>query len=130
MAYLLDALILLLPLAVLFAIVIAVDPSDDSGAWAILGLAYLATFVLPFVYFTVMHGGERGQTYGKRALGIRVVDQNGGRIGYGSAFGRYAITFLFGLFVLPVVLDYLWPVWDRRNQALHDKVASSLVVHA
>ena len=129
-AYLLDALILLLPLAVFFAIVIATNPDDDSGAWAVLGLAYLATIVLPFVYFTVMHGGERGQTYGKRALGIRVVDQNGGSIGYGSAFGRYAITFLFGLFVLPVVLDYLWPLWDRRNQALHDKVASSLVVRA
>jgi hypothetical protein len=32
--------------------------------------------------------------------------------------------------VIPAVLDYLWPLWDRRNQALHDKVVSSVVIKA
>jgi hypothetical protein len=26
------------------------------------------------------------------------------------------------------LLDYLWPLWDGRNQTLHDKVANSIVV--
>jgi uncharacterized RDD family membrane protein YckC len=130
-AYLLDVLILALPLIVLIVIVVAADPGDTSAAWAALGLAYIATLVLPFIYFTVLHGNERGQTYGKRASGIRVVDERtGGSIGYGRAFGRYGIIVLLGLFILPVLIDYLWPLWDAKNQALHDKVVSSVVVKA
>jgi uncharacterized RDD family membrane protein YckC len=129
-AYLLDALVLIAPLFLFFVVVIAANPYDNSGAWAALGLVYLASFVLPFVYFTVLHGRERGQTLGKRALGIKVVDDHGASIGYGRSFGRYAITFLFAIFILPVLLDYLWPLWDPRSQALHDKVAGSFVVRA
>jgi uncharacterized RDD family membrane protein YckC len=132
-AYLLDFLILVVPLAVVIVIAIAVANAndEDDGAWAAIGLAYLATIILPFIYFTFFHGDARGQTPGKRALGIRVVsDETGQSIGYGRAFGRYAITFVFGIFFLPVVLDYLWPLWDSKNQALHDKVVGSVVVRA
>jgi len=30
--------------------------------------------------------------------------------------------------VIPAILDYLWPLWDRKKQALHDKVVGSVVV--
>jgi uncharacterized RDD family membrane protein YckC len=128
-AYLLDVLILVLPFIVFFAIVFAADPGDTSAAWIALGLVYIASFVLPFVYFTVLHGNERGQTYGKRAAGIRVVDeQTGGSIGYGRAFGRYGIIVLLGLLILPLLLDYLSPLWDAKHQAWHDKAVHSVVV--
>jgi uncharacterized RDD family membrane protein YckC len=52
------------------------------------------------------------------------------RFGYGRALGRYAITFVFGIVVIPVLLDYLWPLWDQKNRALHDKVVGSVVVRA
>ena len=130
-AYLLDTLLLLVPLVVVLVGVVASDPGEDSDAWGVFAVAYLASFVLPFFYFTIMHGGERGQTFGKRAVGIRVVDRGaGGSIGYGRAFGRYAVIFVFGIFVVPILLDYLWPLWDEKNQALHDKVVGSLVVRA
>jgi uncharacterized RDD family membrane protein YckC len=130
-AYLLDGLILYAPLAAVVGILFASSPDDEGGAWAVLGLVYALGFVLPWAYFTVLHGGERGATYGKRALGIRVVDErHGGSIGYGSAFGRYAVVFGLGLFALPLVADYLWPLWDEKNQSLHDKAVRSLVVRA
>jgi uncharacterized RDD family membrane protein YckC len=130
-AYLLDVLILALPLIVFFAIIFAVDPGDTAAAWGALVLAYLASLVLPFIYFTVLHGNERGQTYGKRAAGIRVVDERTGEsIGYGRAFGRYGIIVVFGLILIPLLLDYLWPIWDRKSQAWHDKVVGSVVVRA
>jgi uncharacterized RDD family membrane protein YckC len=128
-AYLLDILILALPLIVFFVIAIVADPGDSSGIWIVLGLVYLASVVLPFAYFTVLHGNERGQTFGKRAAGIRVVDERtGGSIGYGRAFGRYGIIVIFGIVFLPLLLDYLWPLWDAKNQAWHDKVVHSVVV--
>ena len=126
-AYLLDALVLVGPLLIVVFLALAVAGDDEGGVWAFVGFMYLATLALPFVYFSLMHGSS-GQTLGKRALGIRVVDEDGGAIGYGRAFGRYAITFLFGIFALPVLLDYLWPLWDGKNQALHDKVVGSVVV--
>jgi uncharacterized RDD family membrane protein YckC len=131
-AYLLDAVIIFIPLMVVIIVaLVAASPDEDDGAWAVVGLAYLASFLIPFVYFTVFHGRPSGQTPGKRALGIRVVsDETGGSIGYGRAFGRYAITFVLGIFVLPLVLDYLWPLWDTKNQALHDKVVGSVVARA
>jgi uncharacterized RDD family membrane protein YckC len=108
------------------------NPEDeDDNSWAVIGIAYLLTLLLPFVYFTVMQGRASGQSLGKKWLGIRVADDaTGGPIGYGRAFGRYAIIFVFALFILPILLDYLWPLWDRKNKALHDKVVGSVVLKA
>ena len=131
-AYLLDVLILVVPLvlAVVLIFVLASDDGDESTEESLLLGLYLLTLVLPFLYFTLMHGGERGATYGKRALGIRVVREDGSRLGYGKAFGRYGIQFLLGILTLPLIVDYLWPLWDGRKQSLHDKAVRSIVVRA
>jgi uncharacterized RDD family membrane protein YckC len=132
-AYLLDGLVLAVPLILIIVIaLLAGNPDDeDDSSWGIIGIAYLLSILAPFVYFTVMHGRESGQTLGKRWLGIRVADgTTGSAIGHGRAFGRYAITFVFWLVVIPGILDYLWPLWDKKNQALHDKVVGSVVLKA
>ena len=132
-AYLLDTFVLAVPLIIVILLAVtAGDPEHkDDGVWAFVGFAYLLTLILPFVYYTVMQGRASGQSLGKKGLGIRVADDpTGGPIGYGRAFGRYAIIFVFALFILPIVFDYLWPLWDRKNQALHDKVVGSVVVKA
>ncbi len=132
-AYLLDVLVIAVPLIAIIGIALAAgNPEDENdSSWAAVGIAYLLTIVVPFIYFTLMHGRESGQTLGKKWTGIRVVDGSTGRsIGYGRAFGRYAISFVFGIFVIPSLLDYLWPLWDQKNQTLHDKVVGSVVVRA
>jgi len=35
---------------------------------------------------------------------------------------------LSGALGLLLLLDYLWPLWDDKNQALHDKLARTNVV--
>jgi uncharacterized RDD family membrane protein YckC len=32
------------------------------------------------------------------------------------------------LLFFPILLAYLWPLWDRRNQTLYDKMAGTIVV--
>ncbi|MFI5035495.1 MAG: RDD family protein [Acidimicrobiales bacterium] len=32
------------------------------------------------------------------------------------------------LFFIPLLVDLLWPAWDKRNQTLHDKIAGTLVL--
>jgi uncharacterized RDD family membrane protein YckC len=128
-AQILDGILLALPLIVIAVIVAASGPGeDDDAAWGALAIVYLLSLLLPFIYFTVMHAGARGATFGKRAMGIKVVREDGGQLGYGKAFGRYGIVVVFWIFVLPALLDYLWPLWDDKNQALHDKVVGTLVV--
>ncbi|HWF34195.1 MAG TPA: RDD family protein [Solirubrobacteraceae bacterium] len=79
-------------------------------------------------------GGHRnGQTIGKQAMGIRVVRQDGLPLSFTTALvrealGRQAPALLSSGLYVPV--DYLWPLWDARHQALHDKVGRTFVVPA
>lgn len=121
-AYLLDIVIIFVPLTIVIALFAWAE------IWAVVVIAYIALIVLPFAYFTYFHGSS-GRTPGKSALGIRVVSEDSGDpISYGRAFGRYGITVVFSFVFIPWVLDYLWPLWDSKNQSLHDKVVSSVVV--
>jgi uncharacterized RDD family membrane protein YckC len=112
-------------------LVIASDSSEDLQGWLYF-LFWPAVVILMGAYFTVFHGGKRGQTPGKRLLGIAVRDASSHEsIGYGRAFGRLLVFVLLLSFPVPVVsgiLDGLWPLWDKKNQSLHDKVARSVVV--
>jgi uncharacterized RDD family membrane protein YckC len=40
--------------------------------------------------------------------------------------GHHAVLAL--LLLIPVIIDVLWPLWDKRNQALHDKFANTVVL--
>ncbi|MBD0331014.1 MAG: RDD family protein [Thermoleophilia bacterium] len=55
-------------------------------------------FLLFPTYFTLAHGGRSGRTAGKAALGIAVRDaRTYGPLGYGRAFARWLVAFLFWL---------------------------------
>ena len=30
--------------------------------------------------------------------------------------------------IFPALVDYLWPLWDKKNQTLHDKLAKTVVI--
>jgi uncharacterized RDD family membrane protein YckC len=112
-ASILDTLILLVGVFIAAAVF-----NEDVG-----GIVYL---VLAAAYKTVFEGSARGQTPGKMALGIRVIDFNtGGPIGYGRAFIRWLSSILSAI---PCYLGYLWMLWDREKQTWHDKLAGSVVV--
>lgn len=125
-----------------------------SAALAFLMLAFLASIffwiVSSFYFgFTMMRKGKRnGQSWGKQILNITVVRKNGQQIGFGFSFVRqilviqilfatfaqilFAIVFNFWPVIaslpLPLIIDYLWPLWDDKNQALHDKIVSARVI--
>jgi uncharacterized RDD family membrane protein YckC len=88
------------------------------------------------VYFGLLNGGARGQTLGKMVWNIRVRDAaTGGPLGPAKAAVRYAVPAVLASFIpflglLVWLTDGLWPLWDRRRQALHDKVVASVVVAA
>lgn len=89
-------------------------------------LGYVLSIVGGLAYLTYFEGSDSGQTIGKKALGIRVIDfQTGGSIGYGRAFVRWLGRIISGI---PCALGYLWMLWDKEKQTWHDKLATSVVV--
>jgi uncharacterized RDD family membrane protein YckC len=86
--------------------------------------------LLVWTIYTGLFNGVTGQTLGKRAMRIKVVRRVDGAP-IGAAFGllRAVVHALLGqLCAIPGIVDNLWPLWDVQKQALHDKVAGSIVV--
>ena len=112
-AYLIDVILIGIVGGVLVAIF---DTTVGYGLDLLVGIAY----------FGYLEGGPKGQTLGKMALGIRVIDFNtGGPIGYGRGVVRYLGRIISGIVCL---LGYLWMLWDKEKQTWHDKIATSVVV--
>ena len=112
-AYLIDYVLLFVPYVIFFLIF---EP----------GVAYALGIGLQLVYFSYFEGSESGQTLGKRALSIRVVDfRTGGAIGFGRGAIRYIGKVLSSI---PLLLGFFWMIWDREKQTWHDKIATTVVV--
>ncbi len=73
--------------------------------------------------------GTRGQTVGMMALRLRAIDaESGSSIGVLRGLWRALFEYLcFIVFFVPWVIDMLFPLWDERNQTLHDKVSGTVV---
>ena len=112
------------------------SPSTDVTL-LITGAALLS--VLVAVVYELLLLRRYGATWGKKALGISVRRRDrDGRLDWGSVVSRVGVVqglALLGL--LPVLgfvaslaglLNYLWPLWDAKKQAWHDKAAGTNVV--
>lgn len=95
---------------------------------ALLGLIALTgvmAFLGQWLYFAFFESAAAQATPGKMALGLKVVDSEGRRIGFGRASARF-----FGKILSGMVLNvgYMLAGWTARKQALHDLLANTLVV--
>jgi uncharacterized RDD family membrane protein YckC len=105
---------------------------NDVAAQAVK--AGLLSWVFSAVY-CIAFWTTTAQTPGKMALGISVRRADApGPLDLVTAVRRrllsaiQIIPFVSGIYFLVFVLDGLWPLWDDKRQALHDKVAGTQVV--
>ncbi|UGB37983.1 RDD family protein [Frateuria soli] len=84
------------------------------------------TAILVWLYFAICESSAWQGTVGKLAMGIRVTDLDGNRIGFWRALGRYAAKLLSWM-ILGV--GFLMIGWTRRKQGLHDMIANTLVLN-
>ena len=98
-----------------------------SGELGSVGVAIVIAWILFAILSPWLMVAIWGQTPGKMALGIKVVTDDAGRVGYLRALGRYFSEVVLGIFYLPLFVSYLWPLWDGRRQTLHDKAARTVV---
>jgi uncharacterized RDD family membrane protein YckC len=78
------------------------------------------------LYFFIFHA-LRGQTPGKRLLGVKVIDAWGERPSLGRAALR---TVGYAASALLCSIGFLWIGFDREKRGLHDWLAGTYVVAA
>ena len=140
-AYLIDGVVLAIPMLILFGCLIAYfisaagginafEHMEDNFALEIrlrqcMALLQLIMIVGPMLYFSWMESSKLQASLGKMMLGIKVVDDNGQRLTFWRSLGRNA-----GKFISSWILSigYLMAGVTRKKQALHDKMANAYVV--
>jgi uncharacterized RDD family membrane protein YckC len=141
-AYLIDAAIIGIPLGVLIIAGIAMTGAsaaisgnaDEDSLKAFLGvfgvmmiLSVIAVLiVVAWLYYAYSESSTWQGTLGKRALGLYVTDLNGNRITFGRASGRFFARFITRL--IPLGIGFIMAGFTARKQALHDMIASCLVL--
>ena len=107
--------------------------AGDWG-WGLIAAAAFA-FLVYAVWFLAALG--RGQTPGKQIVGVRVIRANGEPSTWGRTFLREFVVEWIVVGVLSAMtggifyaVNYVWPLWDKDRQALHDKMVETLVVEA
>ncbi len=101
------------------------------------GVMLLGALILGLVgaAYHIFMTGKYGRTIGKMALSIRVSRVDNGQVpGFGKAALRYLLPLVFSFLSifggLGNLIDCLWVIWDPKKQALHDKIAGTVVVRA
>ncbi len=85
-----------------------------------------------YIFFGLLYHwlfiGLRGQTIGKMAVGIKVINDSGSPPGLGPAALREIIGKL--LSTIFFFLGFLWMIGDKKKEGWHDKIAGTNVVKA
>jgi uncharacterized RDD family membrane protein YckC len=110
----------------------------DLSFWGLLGATLLAVVLfaaIALLYAPLVMVATNGQTPGKAVTGCRVVRPDRKPISFGYAVLREVLV--KGLLAgaagaitggLAYLADYLWPLVDGQNRALHDFIVDSRVV--
>lgn len=100
---------------------------DEAGAVALIG-AMMGTFsillIVNVAYFTYFESSAKQATFGKQAMGLVVTDMDGNRLTPLNALGRYLSKIISAIILM---IGFIMQAFDAKGQALHDKIAGTLV---
>ncbi|HEV2224430.1 MAG TPA: RDD family protein [Candidatus Acidoferrales bacterium] len=82
--------------------------------------------VLVWLYYAWMESSPSQGTLGKMALGLIVTDMQYRPVSFARASGRFFAKFITGL--IPLWIGYIMAGFTAKKQALHDMIASCLVL--
>jgi uncharacterized RDD family membrane protein YckC len=102
---------------------------DDFFTPDVIGVVFVlaaTAVVMVWLYYAGMESSLYQGTLGKMALGLIVTDLEGRRITFGRASGRYFSKLITGL--IPLGIGYAMAGFTEKKQALHDMIASCLVL--
>jgi uncharacterized RDD family membrane protein YckC len=80
------------------------------------------TIVVYYLFFWALFGF----TPGKFLLGLKIVRQDGRKLGLGRAIVRFIGYWISAIFLF---LGFIWIIFDSRREAWHDKLADTHVIY-
>ena len=100
-----------------------------ASTGTVVGIEFVGQIVgtlVGWIYFSSFESSAKQATLGKMALGIKVTNMDGNRIGFGTATLRH-----FGKVVsfLTLFIGYVMVAFTEKKQGLHDKMTGCLVVN-
>jgi uncharacterized RDD family membrane protein YckC len=140
-AVVIDRLILGIPLApVAFLLIASAFPDLMHMRYPMIIVSILPRIMLilfiymmsSWLYWALLESSAWQATLGKKALGLYVTDLAGNRPTFGRASGRFfagrGIAMIPSLGGLYYLLDCIMAGFTEKKQALHDMIASCLVM--
>jgi uncharacterized RDD family membrane protein YckC len=103
---------------ILFGNYIYENPGNDPGQGAV-------SLLVNWVYFAWQESSAKQATIGKMAVGIKVCTENGERLSFANATGRYFAKILSTIILF---IGFLMVAFDKKAQGLHDRLAKTLVI--
>ena len=89
-------------------------------------ITFFMVAIASAIYFTRMESSDNGATYGKRWVGIKVVNLEGKKLTAGRAFSRWithSVSYIF-------YIGYCIQPFTFRKQAWHDMLSKTIVIQA
>jgi uncharacterized RDD family membrane protein YckC len=142
LAVFIDGIILLVPMGILQAFLlaplgspVAQMPTNPNAApeeflrgltqvFGLLGVSWLVSTVIGCAYETFFIV-RFAATPGKMAVGVKVVRPDGSKIDTGRAIGRYFAKALSGMILC---IGYMMAGFDSQKRALHDMICDTRVI--
>ena len=141
-AYLVDNIIIGVPFGIAFVLFLvfgglgaAIHGVQEGGQPNPEFVAFLVVFCIIFaavalaggwLYYAYFESSAWQGTPGKKMLNLFVTDMNGNPVSFGRASGRYFAKMITGL--IPLGIGYILAGITEKKQALHDMIASCLVL--
>ncbi|HLW82445.1 MAG TPA: RDD family protein [Candidatus Acidoferrales bacterium] len=141
-AYIIDSLIIGFVLGVVVLILVLTtgvlafirnlpnNPNPGLVFQSAMFMAFLflaaAWIVAVWLYYAWMESSRFQGTLGKMALGLIVTDMQYRPVSFGRASGRFFARFITNL--IPLFIGYIMAGFTAQKQALHDMIASCLVL--
>src|SRR3989338_3151419 len=111
-AFIIDAVIIGSVITIVFFLLrLSSDLEDLKNAFYLLG---------GWIYYAYMESSKNQGTLGKMAVQIKVTDEEGKRISFGRATGRYFAKILSAVILF---IGFLMILWNEKGQGLHDQLA-------
>jgi len=95
-----------------------------SARMLIFILVYIS-WILSYVAYAAFFVGQYGATPGKLALGLKVVDVDGCKVGYVKALGRCLAEIVSAI---PFAFGYIMAAFDTEKRTLHDRICGTRVI--
>ena len=143
-AYLIDGIIIgavqaiaIMPFLAVFGIGVAGNMDDmesmsDTQAMSMIGsmmaigfTAQIVFWCITILYFSLLESSSKQATVGKMVLGLKVTDLNGEKLDFVKALVRNLCKIISYLILC---IGYIMAGFTEKKQALHDMIASTLVL--